>query len=208
MASPYQTLSTTAVLGKLFDRQFFWRVSLAVAAVLLSFQFEWHALRFLTSEAALRMTRALGLPIRRVAFDELKFRDTIIQFAIICTWINGLVGILPLLRMRGPRNANLRRGAILVLGLFLLNLVRIEVVILFYKPGISWDLEHGCITGLTEFLVYLWVVSLIDHPLACFLRSGRLPNARPLLCGDGTGAKTFRYMERTGNGPVGAFTLQ
>ena len=184
MTSPDRALSTTAVLGKLFDRAFFWRVSLAVAAVVLSLQFEWQALRFLTSEAALRITQALGLPIQRVAFDQLSFRDTIIQFTVTCTWISGLFGILPLLRMNGPRNANLRRAATLVLGLFLLNLVRIELVILFYKPGISWNLEHGCITGVTEFLVYLWVISLIDHPLARFLRSGKLPRARLLQGGD------------------------
>jgi hypothetical protein len=162
-------------MGQLFDRVFFQRVSLAVAAVLLSLQFEWHTLRFLTSEGVLRMSEAFGLPIRRVAFDQLAFRDTVIHFTVACTWISGLLGVLPLLRMRGPRNADLRRAALFIVGLFLLNLARIQLVMLFYRPGMSWDLLHGCITGLSEFAVYLWVVSLIDHPLARLLRSGRLP---------------------------------
>ncbi|MGO9060491.1 MAG: hypothetical protein ACLQU2_24365 [Candidatus Binataceae bacterium] len=175
--APYRAQRAAAVVAALFDRAFFWRVSLAIAAVLLCLQFQWHTLRFLTSEAALQLTAALGLPIQRIAFDELKFRDSIIQFTVTCTWVDGLFGIVPLLRMYGSRGANLRRMAIFVMGLFLLNLVRIEVVILLYRPGISWDLEHGWITGLSEFLVYLWVISLIDHPLARFLRSGKLPRA-------------------------------
>jgi hypothetical protein len=155
-----------------FDRAFFWRVSIAAAAVLLSLQFEWHTLRFLTSEAVLRITEAFRLPIRRIAFDQLAFRDTIIQFTVACTWISGLFGILPLLRIHCPRSASLRRGAIFVVGFFLLNLFRIELIVLFYRPGMSWSLEHGWITGVAEFLVYLWVLRLIDHPLARFLRLG------------------------------------
>lgn len=177
IASAHPTQRAAAILSQLFDRVFFGRVSLAIVTVLLCFQFEWHALRFLTSEVALQITAALGLPIQRIAFDELKFRDTIIQFTVTCTWIDGLFGILPLLRMHGARRVNLQRAAIFILGFFLLNVVRIEIVILLYKPGISWDLEHGWITGISEFLVYLWVVSLIDHPLARFLRSGNLPRA-------------------------------
>jgi hypothetical protein len=191
-ASPCEPLSAAAVLARFFDRAFFWRVSLAVAAVLVSLHFEWHTLRFLTSEAVLRMSTALRLPIRRVAFDQLALRDTVIQFTVACTWISGIFGILPLLRMRGPRKANLRRGAIFVAGFFLLNLFRIELVILFYRPGASWSLEHGWITGLSEFLVYLCVVSLIDHPLARFLRSGTLPRA------DSTEPGTLRYIEQPG----------
>lgn len=177
-APAYPGRRAAAVLRELFDRVFFWRVSVAVAAVLLCFQFEWHGLRFLTSEAALRITAALGLPIRRVAFDELRFRDTIIQFTVTCTWIDGLFGVMPLLRMDGTWRVKLRRMAVFVAGVFVLNLIRIEAVILLYKPGISWDLEHGWITGISEFFVYLWVISLIDHPLARFLRWGRLPRAQ------------------------------
>jgi hypothetical protein len=176
------------MLSRFLDRALFWRVSIALAAVLVSLHFEWLTLRFLTSEAVLRMTQAFSLPIRRVGFDQLAFRDTIIQFTVACTWISGLFGILPLLRMRGPRSANLRRTAIFVLGFFSLNLVRIELVVLSYRPGMSWSLEHGWITGASEFVVYLWVVSLIDHPLARFLRSGTLQHTGPFGDGNEPGA--------------------
>jgi hypothetical protein len=162
------------IMRELFDRAFFWRVSLALMAVLLCLQFDWHLLRFLTSEAALRITAAVGLPIQRVAFDELEFSDTVIQFTVNCTWIVGLFGIVPLLRMRGTWWLNLRRMSLFISGFFLLNLLRIEIIILCYKPGISWNREHGWITGVSEFLVYLWVLNLIDHPLAQLLLSGRL----------------------------------
>jgi hypothetical protein len=198
-SSAREPTSTGAVMGpmaQLFDRVFFRRVGLAVAAVLLSLQFEWHTLRFLTSEAVLRMSAAFGLPIRRVAFDQLALRDTVIQFSVACTWISGLFGILPLLRMRGPRNADVRRAAIFVLGFFLLNLLRIQLVILIYRPGMSWDLLHGCITGVSEFAVYLWVVSLIDHPLARLLRSGRLPRTQSPLRTDSIGTKPFPAVQR------------
>jgi hypothetical protein len=164
-----------AVLSTLFDRVFLWRLSLAVAAALLCLQFEWRGLRFLTSEAALQITAALGLPIKRVGFDRLSFRDSIIQFTVTCTWINGFFAVIPLLLMNGMRWESLRRVAIFIPGFFLLNLIRIEIVILCYRPGVSWNLEHGWITGIAEFIVYLWVVSLIDHPLARLLRSGKLP---------------------------------
>jgi len=176
LAPPASAGRAVAVLSELFDRTFFWRVSLAIVAVLLCFQFEWHALRFLTSDAALRITAALGLPIRRVAFDELKFRGTAIQFTVTCTWIDGLFGVVPLLWLDGAWRKSVRRIAIFVAGFFLLNLIRIEAVILLYKPGVSWNIEHGWITGVSEFFVYLCVISLIDHPLARFLRRGRLPH--------------------------------
>ena len=176
IASDYPNRRLTAVLSTLFDGAFFLRVSIAVALVLLCFQFEWRELRFLTSEAALQITAASGQSVQRVAFDSLNFRHTVIQFTVTCTWINGLFGILPLLRINGAWPANLRWLAIFILGFFLLNLIRIEIVILCYRPGVSWDLEHGWITGIAEFIVYLWVVSLIDHPLARFLRSGKLPH--------------------------------
>ncbi len=182
---PHPTQGTAAVVAAFFDPSFFWRVSLAIAAVLFCFQFDWYMLRFLTSEATLRITAVLGLPIQRVAFDKLKYRDCLINFTVTCTWINGLFGIVPLLRVYGSWRENLRRMAIFVPGFFLANLVRIEIIILIYRPRISWNLEHGWITGLSEFLVYLWVLSLIDHPLARFLRFGELPHSRALAAKTG-----------------------
>jgi hypothetical protein len=48
---------------------------------------------------------------------------------------------------------------------------------------------------VSEFVVYLWVVSLIDHPLARFLRSGALPTTHPRAGGE---PGTLRYMEQPG----------
>ena len=134
------------------------RGALCALAVLICYQFDWTLLRFLTSEAVLRITAALGFPAARLSPDALRIGGLQLRFVIACTFADVFCGALPLL-WNGQRSylRNLLDFAMFAAGLFLFNLLRLECGLLAYLNGVPWEVAHGIEGGIAYFLVWLWI---------------------------------------------------
>lgn len=138
-------------LGELLARAF-----VSAALVLLTYQFDWRWLRFLTSEAVLRASDSLGMIADRVSFDTIRIHGESFRFVIACTFIDVLMGAIPLLwNLRLPISKNILRLTIASLTLLTFNLVRLEFGHLLHAAGAPWILSDEVLGGLAYFVVWL-----------------------------------------------------
>jgi hypothetical protein len=152
------------------------RGSLCALAVLACYQLDWTFLRFLTSEAILRISAALGFPVARVSADTLQVGGLQLRFVIACTFADVYCGALPLLwNSRRSYLHNLLEFAVFGAALFFFNLLRLEGGLVGYMKGVPWELAHGVEGGVAYFLVWLW----IEHRRSWALPTRLRPTASP-----------------------------
>lgn len=130
---------------------------LAVATfVTIAHQADWVWLRYMTSEAILRASHALGLTTSRVSFDTVRIQDHQYCFVTSCTFIDVLFGVIPLV---WSSNRSLRGNALVVAlwlqGLFVFNVVRLQLSLVLIVAGIPWMLAHDVLSGLAYFGVWV-----------------------------------------------------
>jgi hypothetical protein len=137
-------------------RGFLFRVLLVVVLVTVTHRFEWRELRFLTSEAVLRLSPALGIPTYRISFDTLRLQGHLFQFVISCTLVDVFIGAIPLIwSVKKSILANASRLGEAALYLFVFNILRLELGHLLYAHGTPWILAHEILGGGAYFAIWL-----------------------------------------------------
>jgi len=140
-----------------FTREFFARASLVAVFVVVSHELGWQWLRFLTSEAVLRLSSMLGMETARLSFDTIRVQETQFRFVIACTFVDVFLGSLPLLwDLRRSLLRNCSRLVVAGTILFAFNIVRLEIAQVVYVHGSPWEVADGVLGGVAYFLV--WVV--------------------------------------------------
>lgn len=138
------------------SREFLCRAGLVAIFVVLAHLFRWEWLRFLTSEAILRISAALRMVTERVSPDTIRIDTGIFQFVTACTFVDVFMGSISLiwdLRKSLPRN--LWRLAIAAAALFCFNVVRLEIGQILYSRGVPWTVADDIVGGLAYFAVWL-----------------------------------------------------
>jgi hypothetical protein len=128
--------------------------------VILTYQFEWGWLRFLTAEAVLRISKSLGMATELVSFDLIRVQGELFRIEISCTFVDVFMGTIPLvwnLKKSIPRN--LLMLAVLAVSSFGFNILRLEIVQLLHACGAPWTLADGIIGGAAYFIMWLFIVS-------------------------------------------------
>jgi hypothetical protein len=138
------------------SRSFLVRVGLAVAVAYIAHQFGWEWLRFATSEIILRFASRLGFETTRTSFDTISIQGTFFQFKISCTFIDVILGAIPLVwnGEKGLRR-NLQRLAAMMVAMFNFNILRLAVSQLLYARGVPWPLADNVLGGVSYFVVWL-----------------------------------------------------
>jgi hypothetical protein len=155
------------------------RAGLLVAAVIALHLLEWNGLRYWTSEAVLRLSNLLALPMYRVSHDVVSLHAQLFNYTVSCTFIDVLCGVIPLTWNRG-RSAvsNLLTMAGFASGLFVFNILRLTLGFLLYGHGVPWAIGHEAMSGVAYFMVWLWLMRQLDDPIARYIE--RLPSRRGL----------------------------
>lgn len=156
-------------------------VPLDMAQIILAFVVLYFAshlrlmwLRTFTMHTVIWISALLGMQMRAVRPDLLVYRDKLCSFTVMCTFAHIFLSTSCILwnRRRSLVHNLVRLGAY-ALFLFVLNIVRLEIV--FLLPDDPNELAHTIVTGVAGFVVYLSVVYQIEHPFAWFLTHGPEP---------------------------------
>jgi hypothetical protein len=160
-------------------RGFAWRVLLVIVFVTVTHQLGWEWLRFLTSEAVLRLSQSLGLAAARVSADTIRVQGELFGFVTSCTLVDVFAGTIPLAwNVRKPIAANLLVVVALGTGLFAFNILRLQCTQLLYAVGVPWLLADEVIGGVSYFAVWLFLVSWFSRNWTEVMIS-RTPNQPP-----------------------------
>jgi exosortase/archaeosortase len=152
-------LDLAAVRLPRLGREFLLRVSLVALFVLLTYQFPWQWLRFVTSVAVLRISASLGMATARVSFDTIRIQGQLFRVGIACTFVDVFMGSIPLLwEVRKSLLRNASRLLAVAVIFFGLNLVRLEIAQVLYFRGAPWMLADEVLGGFAYFAVwfFLW----------------------------------------------------
>jgi hypothetical protein len=104
------------------------RFALAALAVALSYFFRWEFLRFLTSEANLRLDLLAGIHLQRISADAVMWKGVLYGYENPCTFVDVWFGSLPLLwSVRRSVARNLGFMAVVAVGMFAFNVFRLSV---------------------------------------------------------------------------------
>jgi hypothetical protein len=144
----------------LLSRSILLRVGLAIAVAAVAHQFGWNWLRFATSEIILRLGSQFGFETARTSFDTIWVNGTFFQFVISCTFIDVVLGAIPLV-WNGDKG--LQRNLLCVVAmmgaLFSFNILRLTASQLLYVGGVPWSLADGILGGVSYFAVWLVITN-------------------------------------------------
>jgi hypothetical protein len=135
------------------------RVLLIAAFAAASHQYDWWWLRVLTVDTLLRISTLLGVHMSQLSPDTILVAGVPAKFVISCTMIDVFAGAIPLLwRIPDSWSANLLRLAGAFGGIFLFNIVRLELGFVAMTRGVPWWLAHECVAGVAYFAVLQFIV--------------------------------------------------
>jgi hypothetical protein len=141
-------------------RAFLCRALLVAIVVTLTHQFEWRGLRYFTSEAVLCLSKSLSLSVERVSADTIRVQGNLFQFVVSCTFVDVVVGAIPLVwALNKSIAANLLIVIQLAIGLFGFNIVRLGIGQLVYARGAPWFLADDLLGGIAYFAVWIFIAS-------------------------------------------------
>jgi len=150
---------STATCRFSVGRAFVCRALLVALLVIVTHQFAWGWLRFLTSEAVLRLSASLGLGTQRVSADTIRVQGDLFRFVISCTFVDVVMGAIPLVwNLKKTISKNLLTVIALALSLFGFNVVRLEIGQLLYAYGAPWSVADDVLGGASYFAVWLLIV--------------------------------------------------
>ena len=143
-----------------FGRGFLFRALLVGIVVSVTHQFAWGGLRYVISEIVLRLSESAGLSAERVSADTIRIQGNLFQFVISCTFVDVIMGMIPLVWALNKSVAkNMLTIIPLAVGLFSFNVVRLEIGQLLYARGVPWFLADDVFGGIAYFAVWILVVS-------------------------------------------------
>ena len=144
--------------SELQSRTLLIRFVLAALAVAFSYCFRWQLLRFLTSEANLRLDLLAGIHLRRISADAVMWKGVVYRYVNACTFVDVWFGSVPLLwKMARSVARNLSFMAAVAVLMFSFNVFRLSVSDVLFSAGLPWNLAHNVISGLSYFLVWVWI---------------------------------------------------
>jgi hypothetical protein len=152
------TVATEQAQPRRFRRELIIRVLLVAAAVGTCYCFKWQWLRYLTSEANIRIDALAGMHQVRVSIDTVWWNGIYYYYANACTFADVWCGAVPLvwdIRKRLIRNLALIAG--LAVALFVFNVLRLSASDILFGAGVPWPLAHHVVGGLSYFVVWIWV---------------------------------------------------
>jgi hypothetical protein len=160
LATAAQDASALARPGEseLQSRALVIRFSLAALAVGLSYLFRWESLRFLTSEANLRLDLLVGIHLQRLSADTVMWKSVLYRYENPCTFVDVWFGSIPLLwnvRRTLPWNVGFM-GAVAA-AMFCFNVFRLSVSDALFAAGLPWNIAHNVISGISYFVVWMWI---------------------------------------------------
>ena len=135
------------------------RVLLVAGFAAAAHLFDWIWLRELTVSGLMQMSALIGLGMHRIAFDTITVAGIAAQVVVACTMIDAFCGAVPLLwrtNISWPRNL-LRLSGVFA-GVFVLNVVRLELGFVALSRGVPWWLAHECVAGVTYFCLYAFIM--------------------------------------------------
>lgn len=126
--------------------------------VTVAHHLRWQWLRFLTSETVLRVCSSLGTATERISFDTVRIHGQVVSFEISCTFIDVVVGALPLLwDFKKPIFREASRALAFSLIFFAFNLARLVIAQTLYAIGVPWTLADDTLGGFAYFAVWLFI---------------------------------------------------
>lgn len=138
-----------------------YRLLIAVAlAVTVLHAWDWEALRYVTSEASLRFSGAIGMPMQRISFDTVEWRGQAFMFTAGCTFVHVYAACLPLLwTRRRSVGRNVMTLAAYAPCFFVLNVWRLALGDVMYSigRGVPWEWTHQIATGVAYFVAWLMI---------------------------------------------------
>jgi hypothetical protein len=158
-ASPLLRLATPkSVRLPRLSGEFLCRAALVAVFATMAHQFRWEWLRFLTSEAILRISSFLGMAAARESFDTIRVPGQFVQFVIACTFVDVYMGSIPLLwDLKKTLLNNVSRLIAVAIILFGSNLVRLEITQILFAHRVSWTVADGLVGGFAYFAVWLFI---------------------------------------------------
>jgi hypothetical protein len=150
--------ATPAGTTRRFSREVVLRFALVAVAVGVCYLFEWRWLRVLTLQLNSWVDGLAGVHLHRVGFDTVEWRGAIYKYQIACTFADVWCGAIPLIwNLRKSVVANV--AYILAVGVVLIafNVVRLSFSDVLYAWGMSWDLAHNVVSGISYFLIWTWI---------------------------------------------------
>lgn len=161
--APGRTLLRVPAAGLLI------RFTLVPVAVVICHLFSWHALRYWTSELNLRLDLLAGIHLQRMSFDQVLWKGVLYRYQIACTLADVWCGAIPLLwNWRRSIFQNLTLLAGFAAALFALNIFRLSLSDILFAAGLPWDLAHNVISGITYFIVWVWIWRSRYSPLRAY----------------------------------------
>lgn len=155
MSSASFALSKKSVVRSL-NREFLCRAGIAAVLVIIVHQLSWNFLRFITSEAILRLSVLIGMGTKRVSFDTILIRQTPFRFVVACTFVDVYAGCIPLLwNLEKSILKNLSWLVAVAPILFGFNVLRLEVAQILFARGVAWAFADGIPGGVAYFVVWL-----------------------------------------------------
>lgn len=134
------------------------RIVLAALALLLCYQFDWTFLRSLTLEWNLRLDALFGVHLQRISSDTVLWNGSTYRYVIACTFADVWCAALPLIwNVRTRVSENLLLLALFTPALLAFNIFRLSISDALVAAGLSWNVGHNVISGLSYFVIWEFV---------------------------------------------------
>lgn len=157
-AAQNPTVLTQPGRSRLWSQTLLIRFALAALAVAVSYFFRWEFLRFLTSEANLRLDALAGIHLQRISSDAVMWKGVLYRYENPCTFVDVWFGSIPLLwNLRRSVFKNLTFMAGVAVAMFAFNVFRLSVSDILFAIGLPWNLAHNVISGVSYFAVWVWI---------------------------------------------------
>jgi hypothetical protein len=140
------------------SREVVLRFALVAAAVGICYLFEWRWLRALTLQLNTLLDGLVGVHLQRVSFDTVVWRGATYKYRIACTFADVWCGAIPLLwNLRRSVVRNVSYVVAIGAAMIVFNVVRLSFSDVLFARGLSWDLAHNVVSGISYYLVWIWI---------------------------------------------------
>jgi hypothetical protein len=140
------------------SREVVLRFALVAVAVGVCYLFEWRWLRVVTLQLNALLDGLAGIHLQRIGFDTVEWRGAIYKYQIACTLADVWCGAIPLV---WNLRKSVLRNIVYVLGvgaaMMAFNVVRLSFSDVLFARGMSWDLAHNVVSGISYYLVWMWI---------------------------------------------------
>jgi hypothetical protein len=107
----------------------------------------------------MQISSILGISMVRTGADVVTVAGVSAKFIVACTMIDAFFGAIPLLwRTNVSWGQNVLRLSAVLMGVFVLNIVRLEFGFIAMTRGVPWWLAHEVVAGVAYFCLYVFIM--------------------------------------------------